>query len=205
MKKDDELNYQCRWARIFSNNQSKVLEYWQKYRYFNTILDFCKLNEKSKVLDVGCGISTVLHFLEGHKFGIDPLADTYKTLYNYSSELNIITSNAEDIPFKDNYFDVIFCSNAFDHIDDIAKARDEIYRVLKPEGLHVLAVEVFQEKKLRESAHPNCLLKQDIYELIKIYNCLYERTIPWIGLREHIEGVTTWTENEMLFILKKDK
>jgi len=204
MKAEDELLFQKRWAKIFKNNKEKVLEYWQKYRYFDTILDHCKFNNRSIILDMGCGISTILHFLPGERFGIDPLAETYKTLYDYPPELNILKAKGENIPFKDNFFDVVFCSNALDHVDDIEKTNNEIYRVLKPQGHFILAVEFFKEKKVRDSAHPYCLLEEDIMKLTERYTRLSIRKIPWIGLREYADGITTYTEEEFLMILKKE-
>jgi cyclopropane fatty-acyl-phospholipid synthase-like methyltransferase len=52
-----------------------VREYWRTYRYFDETLSVVPLDEQSKILDIGCGISTVLHFLPGQRFGIDPFAD----------------------------------------------------------------------------------------------------------------------------------
>lgn len=45
-----------------------------------------------------------------------------------------------DISFKDNTFDIIFCSHVLEHIEDDKKAMSELLRVLKPKGLAILQV-----------------------------------------------------------------
>lgn len=79
----------------------------------------------------------------------------------------------------------------------------EIFRVLKPNGYFVLSVEFFKQFVKRDSAHPNCLLENDVYDLVKPFYGLYKRKIPWVGLREHIRGITTYDQEELLLILQK--
>jgi SAM-dependent methyltransferase len=203
MKDKCELEFQEMWVKTFVNNKNKVLEYWEQFRRFDLIKSVCRFNQNTKVLDVGCGISTILHFVEGRKFGVDTLADTYKALYEYPEDMTITNSPAECLLFEDEYFDVVFCSNALDHFDDIDKASNEICRVLKLGGIYVLAVEVFNEKEDRIDAHPYCLLEEDIISLTMKYCCLYMETLPWYGLREFAEDRGLWNGKEMLLILKK--
>lgn len=47
-----------------------------------------------------------------------------------------------DIPFPENYFDLIICNHVLEHIPDDGKAIKELYRVLKPKGLAVLQVPI---------------------------------------------------------------
>ncbi len=62
-------------AEKFKQEKYKLLEYWEKYRYLADIQAICKIGDDSKVLDIGCGICTILHYVKGDRFGIDPLAD----------------------------------------------------------------------------------------------------------------------------------
>lgn len=43
-----------------------------------------------------------------------------------------IVSDIRRLPFKDNYFDLVICSEVLEHIDDHATAVSELSRVLKP-------------------------------------------------------------------------
>lgn len=103
-KYDAELLFQREWAQEFKRNQSKAREDWREYRDLDQLVSDCKITERTRVLDVGCGISTVLHFLPGERFGIDPLAEEYKKLYDYPKPLTIQKGSGEQIPFPRREF-----------------------------------------------------------------------------------------------------
>lgn len=48
----------------------------------------------------------------------------------------------QDIPYEDNYFDVIYCSHVLEHVKDDKKAMSELYRVLKPGGIALVLVPI---------------------------------------------------------------
>ena len=47
---------------------------------------------------------------------------------------NIEQASAEELPFADNSFDIVFSHGVLHHIPEIERAAKEIYRVLKPDG-----------------------------------------------------------------------
>lgn len=51
------------------------------------------------------------------------------------SLMNYIPSDAQDLFFRDNWFDVVFSLNAFEHIPDPAKALCEAIRTTRPGGM----------------------------------------------------------------------
>ena len=123
-----ELEYQKRLVEALRTNSSIVLEYWRKYRYLGEINAICKIKDNTKVLDVGCGISTVLHCVDGERYGIDPLAGKYKRIYSYPEGIDITKGSGEEIPFPDEFFDIVFCSSALDHVINPQKTIDETQR-----------------------------------------------------------------------------
>jgi ubiquinone/menaquinone biosynthesis C-methylase UbiE len=50
------------------------------------------------------------------------------------SKCQFIRMNAENLLFRDDLFDFVYCINAFEHIQDPSNALLEIWRVLKPGG-----------------------------------------------------------------------
>lgn len=50
-----------------------------------------------------------------------------------------------DIPYPDNFFDVVLCNHVLEHIPDDAKAMRELYRILKPNGWAILQVPVAEK------------------------------------------------------------
>ena len=199
-----ELGFQADWANEFKEHKSKVLEYWKKYRYFDKIKKTCNIKKRTKILDVGCGISTVLHFLEGKKYGIDPLADYYKKFYSYPKDIVVKKGQGEHITFPDKYFDVVFCSNALDHVTNPQKTVDEIYRVLKKGGHFVLTVDLSKDKMKKDAAHPHNLDKKDVHMLLKNkFKILFEKESPWIGLICYTRGSIKAEETELVLISRK--
>ena len=48
----------------------------------------------------------------------------------------------QNIPYEDNYFDLIYCSHILEHVPDDRKAIQELYRVLKPGGTALILVPI---------------------------------------------------------------
>jgi SAM-dependent methyltransferase len=65
------------------------------------------------------------------------LGDNYVTA-DLESPLAKIKMDVQEIPFKDNTFDVIFCNHILEHVDDDMKAVRELYRVLKSGGWGII-------------------------------------------------------------------
>jgi SAM-dependent methyltransferase len=55
---------------------------------------------------------------------------------------SVIKADITDIPFEDNFFDVIICNHVLEHIPNDHKAMTELYRVMKGDGWGVLQVPI---------------------------------------------------------------
>mgnify|MGYP003582699176 CR=1 FL=1 len=85
-----------------------------------------------KVMDLGCG------------------SKPYKSLFNFDEYIGVdidnnpghshvnedieVYYNGKDLPFDDDSFDTIFCSEVFEHVFELEYLLEEIHRVLKPGG-----------------------------------------------------------------------
>lgn len=56
----------------------------------------------------------------------------------YPKQENIEKIDATDIPYDNNTFDLLLCNHVLEHIPNYFKAMEEIYRVLKPNGIAIL-------------------------------------------------------------------
>jgi len=108
------------------------------------------------------------------------------------------------LPFPNNYFDVVFCSNALDHVTSPKKTMNEILRVLKNEGHFVLTVEVFKVKRKRDPSHPHSFLLKDVFGLLKSgFDLRFIGSSEWIGIRRYVKGLTKCKQTELIVIAEK--
>lgn len=87
-----------------------------------------------KILDVGVGTGRLLenfNFVE--KFGMDISLDYLNISKNKGIE--VCFAKVEDMPYQDNYFDMIVCTDVLEHVIDVNLALCKIIRVLKSGGL----------------------------------------------------------------------
>jgi SAM-dependent methyltransferase len=62
--------------------------------------------------------------------------------YKYNGKVGLIKVDITDIPFEDDYFDVILCTHVLEHIPDDIKAMSELRRVMKPGGWGIFQVPI---------------------------------------------------------------
>ncbi|MBI5218408.1 MAG: methyltransferase domain-containing protein [Bacteroidia bacterium] len=89
-----------------------------------------------------------------------PFLKRFKALKNLDyitadlvSPIADVKMDIQDIPFKDNTFDVVMCNHVMEHIPDESKAIMEVFRVLKKGGWAILQVPVdFSKQETYEDA-----------------------------------------------------
>lgn len=100
---------------------------------------------KGKLLEIGCSMGTDLlqlarRGMQAH--GVD-LTDegiklAEKRFAMYEIPANVQVGDAENLPFSDNHFDVVYSFGVLHHTPDTQKSIDEVRRVLQPDGLAVI-------------------------------------------------------------------
>jgi ubiquinone/menaquinone biosynthesis C-methylase UbiE len=91
------------------------------------------------VLEVGCGTG---HWLEAVQAsaerrvlaGVDPSAPMLARARVAAPAARLVQARAEDLPWRDEAFDRVFCVNALHHFTDRDRFFAEAHRVLKPGG-----------------------------------------------------------------------
>jgi SAM-dependent methyltransferase len=124
-----------------------------------------------KHLDLGCGTRPKNPFGHEELYGVDIRPDIAAL-----SNGKIATANlsAGPIPFEENFFDSVSAYDFFEHIPRVAidyanqtsrfpfiELMNEIYRVLKPNGILYAVTPAFpHEKALRDPTHVNIITRK---------------------------------------------
>jgi ubiquinone/menaquinone biosynthesis C-methylase UbiE len=107
------------------------------------LVSLLRMGDNPNLLDLGCGVGrAVLEAARvangrGEFYGVDisskmiEKAETSSTNYK---NVHFRKVNAEELPFDNDFFDLIICSNAFHHYFSPDNVLRQVYRVLKPNG-----------------------------------------------------------------------
>jgi len=139
-----ELREYYEWQGKFGNHQKEMYEtgnsytrYWQNKRriivekFVEELIEHGKANS---LLDVGCAEGLYTRFLahrREHSIGLDisrPKLISAKS-YSCSKKVQFILASAENLPFRDNSFDIILCIDVLRYVKNLLKAINELYRV----------------------------------------------------------------------------
>lgn len=109
-------------------------------RFYEAFLHQAKELDPQSVLDVGCGEGFTLEKLKNREIGkrlvgIDFLDTAIQIGKRERPYLDLSQGNIYDIPYKDNEFDLVICSEVLEHVDDPKKGLSELERVTKKYAL----------------------------------------------------------------------
>jgi len=112
--------------------------------YFRQILTQRGIDPRDKrALDIGCGgglLAEEVARLGCRVTGIDPSAASILVARNHAAEMGLgITyqvAHGEAIPYPAATFDIAYCCDVLEHVDDLDAVLAETARVLKPDGIY---------------------------------------------------------------------
>ncbi len=134
------------WAPTYDQSRLRRMVFEPVHR---TVLDLAaaEVSRPSAILDVGCGTGRLLRAAED-RFpgasldGVDAAIEMVKQAeweLPEGSRINFQAGTAEQLPFPDGQFDLVFSTMTFHHWADQRKGIAEVRRVLKPGGRWLLA------------------------------------------------------------------
>ncbi len=156
----------------------------------------------ARILEVGCNIGNQLGLLQemgySRLFGIDLQHYALSSARRQYQNINLTVASALEIPFPDDYFDVVFTSGVLIHIapSDLPRAMAEIYPCTREYvwGFEYYAPEMTE---VQYRGHERLLWKMD-------YEALYLRNFP--DLRSLRSECLRYVDNEnqdCMFLLQK--
>lgn len=114
------------------------------------VLSRLEIPSGAKILETGTGACDNIPFIAqksdyGSFYGLDNqqkmLRKCMRNLKKWNLQADLFWSNAEELPFKDDVFDVVFHLGAINLFSDKKQAIDEMIRVAKPRTKIVIADE----------------------------------------------------------------
>jgi len=150
-------NIKAKWSSDYPSSNS-IEEVWDFYREcgykepvvcFKRILNQIEWN-KGKLLDFGCDNGLLLNYICNlipniNGYGIDINDNAIKKAKEAFSGIEFIPFSGTEIPFDDDYFDVIYMSAVLKHIR--YEDRDHIYNELRRVANKLFVVEIDSKKQ----------------------------------------------------------
>lgn len=133
------------------DNQAKVYDetdtiLYSKYGKISckNIYDYLSDKKYETLLDVGCGTAYLIELLSKTHRAKHVGLDLSSEMIRQASDKKIdgaeyVVGKSDELPFEDNTFDVVTCSQSFHHYPDTDRAMREVFRVLKPGGIYILS------------------------------------------------------------------
>jgi len=123
-----------------------AFEYDERERFWDSfeksyLIPYINSSKGKKVLDAGAGtgrISMKLAKIGAEVTALDISPEMLAKLKQKNHNIKIVEGDMEDMPFKDDSFDMIFSSLAIVHLKKVEPFLDECYRILKDNGVLVL-------------------------------------------------------------------
>ncbi|MBU3126672.1 pseudaminic acid biosynthesis-associated methylase [Clostridium tagluense] len=148
--------------------------YLDTYGFSRTDMNLLFLDEmnkeKCRILEIGCNVGNQLRSLQemGFKnlYGIELQNYAVERAKELTNNINIIQASADDIPFKDGFFDLVFTSGVLIHIspENVVKILEEIYRC---SNKYIWGFEYYSENysEIKYREKENILWKTDFSNL----------------------------------------
>lgn len=120
--------------------------FWHKQR-FSQLISLAK-NCEGNALDIGCSDGTFTSIIINNSSiknitGIDCLTSSVKYAKDkYANDKRLVfrVGEAHNLPFKNSYFDNVFCLETLEHLENPKEAINEIRRVLKKQGIAFILI-----------------------------------------------------------------
>lgn len=138
-----ELN-EKKWDSRAETFERKWLNRFNFFQFLQKrVIALLNLREGQRFLDLGCGTGWAVRYAasivqnKGEFYGIDispKMLEKAKESCGSCENIHFYGADVETLPFENDYFDFIICTNSFHHYFTPSKVLAEVYRVLKPGG-----------------------------------------------------------------------
>ena len=123
--------------------------------------------------------------------------------FDLNSPIADIKGDLISTNFKDEYFDLIICNHVLEHIEDDKSALDEMYRILKYNGISILQVPINVE---RENTFEDLSIKSKIqrekyfgqYDHVREYGLDFKDRVEQAGFKVEMINYSTKISQDLV-------
>ena len=160
MKDASHTYWESRWSQTSAEGLKEVLQPYHQGK--DEILDVLKAHRVRRICDAGCGFGAYSLLLASNGFAVEgfdlsesAVAVTKELLGNYKIDASSYrAASVLQTGYEDEQFDAAIAYSVLDHmtVNDAAKGLRELSRIVRKDGLLVLAFDSLEEDDL-ELAH----------------------------------------------------
>jgi len=162
---------------LYLGSKLSIRKYIHNSRFKSLTKLIGNVNDK-KILDAGSGEGYFLSIIKSkNKFGIELSEKRIAIAQKLYPDLKIKIGDIKKIPFENNEFDVIVCSEVLEHVSGYEKALEEFKRCVKPDGHIVLSF----PNEFTVSLGRLLILKFPIHEIDHINSIKPKNVTPILG------------------------
>lgn len=147
----------------------------------------------------------VLHFAPEQCFlkRFKALKNLEYTTTDLESPIADVKADICNLPFEDDSYDIIFCNHVLEHIPNDTKAMQELYRVLKKDGMGIFQIPqdlnratTFEDDSITDKKERAKIFGQ--YDHVRIYGRDYFDKLRSIGFRvDEVDYTANLSEEEI--------
>ncbi len=179
------------WQNYLKNKDVQAYLQW-KYEYWLSLYKKCntyfEVKPSDAVLDAGCGPAGVfMLFDKNNTTAFDPLIDSYqndlphfkKSMY---PSINFVNAGLENFE-SDKQYNVIFCMNAINHVEDIYKSFDKLISFASSQAYIVVTIDAHNYSIFKKIFRmlPGDILHPHQYDLNEYQKMLTDRSCTILG------------------------
>ncbi len=145
-----DLKFRIHNERVFSIfppiklffNRNPLIKYLERKRAA-TVAKLSNIRQNSLKLDLGCGDGFITKDLSGCVVGLDlsrKALQLAKSLFCKGSRFDFILGEASSLPFRDEVFGAVVCSEVLEHVPYPARTFDEKVRVMDNQSYLIITL-----------------------------------------------------------------
>ena len=162
------------------------------------LLQWAGVEEAQHILDVGCGIGGSSLYL-AQKFNaratgitLSPFqanrAKQRSQAMGLSQQAEFLVADAQNMPFADNSFDLVWALESGEHMPDKVKFMQECYRVLQPGGKLIMVTWCHRPTDARSGGILTADEQKHLNEIYEVYHLPYTIALPeYEAIARHLD------------------